>query len=108
MAAPLSALHMKASDPCKIQESRSTMILPFEKDRIATPVYAAFIDRLKQIYTAMDRAYDRAADPYGFTCDGCADNCCRTRFYHHTVIEPCGRCARLILMNCASCIPIVR
>jgi len=36
------------------------MILPFEKDRIATPVY---------------------------TCDGCADNCCRTRFYHHTVIE---------------------
>jgi Fe-S-cluster containining protein len=63
------------------------MILPFEKDRIATPVYAAFIDRLKQIFTAMDRAYNRAADPYGFTCDGCADNCCRTRFYHHTVIE---------------------
>ena len=52
-----------------------------------TPVYAAFIERLKQIYAAMDQAYHRAADAYGFSCDGCADNCCRTRFYHHTIIE---------------------
>jgi hypothetical protein len=34
--------NMKASDPCKTQKSRSVMILPFEKDRTATPVYAAF------------------------------------------------------------------
>jgi hypothetical protein len=63
------------------------MIFPFEKDRTAIPVYAAFIERLKQVYAAMDRAYQQAADPYGFTCDGCRDNCCRTRFYHHTMIE---------------------
>ena len=63
------------------------MILLFQKDRLTTPVYGVFIERLKPIYAAMDRAYNRAADPYGFTCDGCLDNCCRTRFYHHTIIE---------------------
>jgi Fe-S-cluster containining protein len=45
------------------------------------------MDRLKQIYVAMDQAYDAAADHYDFTCDRCRDNCCRTRFYHHTIIE---------------------
>ena len=50
-------------------------------------VYTDFIDRLKQIYAAMDRAYKTAAGHYDFTCDCCRDNCCRTRFYHHTVIE---------------------
>ena len=63
------------------------MIIPFKKDQIAAPIDAAFIERLKQIYAAMDRAYQQAADSYGFTCDGCKDNCCRTRFYHHTMIE---------------------
>jgi Fe-S-cluster containining protein len=28
-----------------------------------------------------------AAEAYGFACRGCEDNCCRTRFYHHTVLE---------------------
>ena len=79
--------NMKASDPCKTQKSRSVVILPFEKDRTATPVYAAFLERLKQIYAAMDRAYHRAAGHYGFACDGCRDSCCRSRFYHHTIIE---------------------
>ena len=63
------------------------MIIPFEKERMAAPIDSAFIERLKQIYAAMDKAYQQAADPYGFTCDGCRDNCCRTRFYHHTMIE---------------------
>jgi Fe-S-cluster containining protein len=35
----------------------------------------------------MDRAYNTAAGRYDFTCDRCRDNCCRTRFYHHTIIE---------------------
>ena len=35
----------------------------------------------------MDQTYNTAAGHYGFTCAGCRDNCCRTRFYHHTVIE---------------------
>ena len=63
------------------------MILPFEKDSIAAVVDAAFRDRLQQIYTAMDRAYNQAADHYEFSCDGCRDSCCRSRFYHHTIIE---------------------
>jgi Fe-S-cluster containining protein len=63
------------------------MILSFEKDPIAAPVGAVFRDRLKQIYAVMDRAYNRAAGRYGFGCDGCRDSCCRSRFYHHTLIE---------------------
>ncbi len=35
----------------------------------------------------MDRAYSEAADYYGFHCAGCEDNCCLTRFYHHTRLE---------------------
>ena len=43
--------------------------------------------RLKQIYAAMDRAYTRVADRYGFHCNGCEDNCCLTHFHHHTFLE---------------------
>ena len=63
------------------------MNLPFRIDLITASVDAAFMDRLKQIYAAMDSAYHRAAEHYGFVCDGCRDICCRTRFYHHTIIE---------------------
>ena len=63
------------------------MIFPFENNRMAAPVDAVFRDRLKQIYAAMDRTYNRAAGHYGFACDGCRDSCCRSRFYHHTIIE---------------------
>ena len=35
----------------------------------------------------MDREYERIAGGYVFTCTGCADNCCQTRFYHHTLLE---------------------
>jgi Fe-S-cluster containining protein len=54
---------------------------------MAAPIDAASMDRLKQIYAAMDRAYHRAAGQYGFACDGCPDSCCRSLFYHHTIIE---------------------
>ena len=46
-----------------------------------------FFDRLAAIYVEMDRAYDAVADQYGFSCTGCVDNCCMTRFHHHTAIE---------------------
>ena len=52
-----------------------------------TDTSAPFLARLKKIYADMDRAYDRAADHYGFHCTGCTDNCCLTRFYHHTYLE---------------------
>jgi Fe-S-cluster containining protein len=49
--------------------------------------YAGFFDELAALYRKMDRAYDDAAAYYGFQCAGCADNCCLTRFYHHTHLE---------------------
>ncbi len=49
--------------------------------------YAVFFDELAAIYAEMDRQYNVAASEYGFACSGCTDNCCLTRFYHHTHIE---------------------
>lgn len=48
---------------------------------------APFLKQLAELYRDMDRQYDVAATAYGFECRGCRDNCCRTRFYHHTHIE---------------------
>ncbi len=46
-----------------------------------------FLEQLKDIYADMDMAYTRASNHYGFECRGCIDNCCRTLFYHHTLLE---------------------
>jgi Fe-S-cluster containining protein len=46
-----------------------------------------FFDRLHTLFADMDRQYGRAAGHYGFACRGCEDNCCLTRFYHHTYLE---------------------
>jgi Fe-S-cluster containining protein len=46
-----------------------------------------FYNRLRNIYADMDRQYGIAAQSYGFQCQGCEDNCCLTRFYHHTYLE---------------------
>ena len=58
-----------------------------ELNKFSGSIYTDFIDRLKQIYAVMDQAYSAAAGHYNFTCDRCPDNCCQTRFYHHTIIE---------------------
>ena len=50
-------------------------------------IYIPFLSRLKTLFAAMDRKYQEAADYYGFQCKGCEDNCCFTRFYHHTLLE---------------------
>jgi Fe-S-cluster containining protein len=39
------------------------------------------------LFEQMDRAYDDVARPSGFVCNGCTDNCCMTRFFHHTLLE---------------------
>lgn len=43
------------------------------------------------LFARMDAAYDAAAAQYGFVCAGagCTDNCCLTRFHHHTLVEYC-------------------
>jgi Fe-S-cluster containining protein len=43
--------------------------------------------RLEVIYKSMDEKYNDAANHYGFCCGGCEENCCLTRFYHHTFAE---------------------
>ncbi len=45
------------------------------------------IERMRLLYSEMDGAYDALAGKYGFSCDGCEDNCCTQRFYHHAVAE---------------------
>ncbi len=49
--------------------------------------YLPLLNRLEALFGDMDRTYARVADQYGFRCRGCADNCCLTRFYHHTLLE---------------------
>ena len=45
------------------------------------------LKRLETLFGEMDRSYTAVAGQYGFQCNGCADNCCMTRFYHHTLLE---------------------
>lgn len=49
--------------------------------------YAGYINSLKDIFQGMQNDYQAAADVYPFCCKGCEDSCCRTRFYHHTLLE---------------------
>ncbi len=49
-----------------------------------------FLDPLHALYGQMDAAYAKTAASYGFECAGCSENCCLTRFYHHTHIEFAG------------------
>jgi Fe-S-cluster containining protein len=54
---------------------------------VAPALYDPWADRLTALWADMDAAYKIVAEQYGFQCQGCVDNCCRTRFYHHTVLE---------------------
>ena len=49
--------------------------------------YLPLLNRLATLFDEMDQAYTAVADQYGFRCTGCVDNCCLTRFYHHTCLE---------------------
>ena len=40
-----------------------------------------------ELFAEMQSAYQDHARAYGFDCHGCDDNCCATRFYHHTLLE---------------------
>ncbi|MFO8084477.1 MAG: hypothetical protein R6U27_09175 [Desulfobacterales bacterium] len=46
-----------------------------------------FLEALEKIFAAMNAKYDEAASHYGFYCNGCDENCCKTLFYHHTYLE---------------------
>ncbi len=49
--------------------------------------YLSILDKLAEIFSEMDLAYAIVAEGYGFVCNGCNENCCQTRFYHHTLLE---------------------
>ncbi len=60
----------------------------FLKDAFHRPDgYGPFMNRLRRLFADMDREYEAVAGRYGFQCRGCEDNCCLTRFHHHTVAE---------------------
>lgn len=50
-------------------------------------IYQPFLRRLAIIFSEMDQLYQAAVDYYGFSCNGCLDNCCLTRFSHYTLLE---------------------
>lgn len=43
--------------------------------------------QVTRLFKCMDDTYDQVAAKSGFKCMGCEDNCCLTRFYHHTLLE---------------------
>ncbi len=49
--------------------------------------FAPFEKHVEGFYAELDSAYQAVADGYGFACSGCEDNCCRSRFSHHTLLE---------------------
>ena len=61
--------------------------IPRLASTITYNTYAPFLKRLAIIFKEMDDAYQETADYYGFSCTGCEDSCCYTRFYHHTLLE---------------------
>ena len=65
------------------------MIMDFDQitSRIHDENLIVYFHRLQAVFADMDRKYGKAADHYGFQCRGCQDNCCLTRFYHHTFLE---------------------
>ena len=50
-------------------------------------LYDAFRKNVVDLYDKMDSRHNEAAIHYGFVCSGCEENCCRTKFYHHTYLE---------------------
>lgn len=61
--------------------------LAFQDKTISKSLWATFSPRLRALFQQMDQAYDTVASQYGFACQGCEENCCLTRFYHHTFLE---------------------
>lgn len=49
--------------------------------------FILFRKPLMDLYAAMDHAYRTVAGQLDFVCSGCAENCCRSLFYHYTYLE---------------------
>jgi len=73
----------------KMHSDRNAIPFPVSLKHLLSEVdvSSAFLNSLKLLYDEMDRKYQQAASYYGFVCNGCEDNCCRSQFYHHTLVE---------------------
>jgi len=63
------------------------MLMQIDKVCLKKIDFLPFQLRLDELFILMDKKYKGAADYYVFNCKGCKDNCCLTRFYHHTLLE---------------------
>jgi Fe-S-cluster containining protein len=57
------------------------------KELITSVDSGLWLEGIEDVFARMDAAYDAVASACGFHCRGCEDNCCFTRFYHHTLVE---------------------
>ncbi|MBB5347482.1 hypothetical protein JWG42_05690 [Desulfoprunum benzoelyticum] len=51
------------------------------------PLPEPLVQRLKNIYRALEEDYDEVARQLQFSCSGCPDNCCDSYFLHYTYVE---------------------
>lgn len=63
------------------------MIRPVQNNALSGQIMTRYQEQIKALFASMDQAYETAAARYGFHCEGCEENCCQTRFHHHTVTE---------------------
>ncbi len=49
--------------------------------------YNSFLEKLGKNFVVMDRMYSEISEFYRFNCTECKDNCCKSLFYHYTLLE---------------------
>ncbi len=51
------------------------------------PEQQKILDRLAELYSEMEQAYNAVAAQIGLSCQACSQNCCTSYFQHHTYLE---------------------
>ncbi len=67
-----------------MQQGMSIFLPLLDSDR---SLLEAAVRDVRTLYDRMDRAYEKSASCYGFSCKGCHESCCEERFYHYTLSE---------------------
>lgn len=81
-----SAQNVQFGRPLRPGSCRKTPPM-LEMPHLQDPMLNPFLKDLAALLGAMDRGYAEVAAQYGFVCRGCVENCCLTRFHHHTYAE---------------------
>lgn len=56
-------------------------------EMMETAANAGVFSEIADIFADMDSMYEKSAASAGFSCRGCSESCCETRFYHFTWAE---------------------